>query len=210
MSAWPALRPQPVALLCLSLAAWLVWAAPGSSSSEASHAGLPPVLGLWSGEPLAVPPRTLKLLGTDQVALMAYRMGQEPPVWLARVDGIGNRAAFHPPEICYVGSHFAVLERGVQTVMVHGQPHRVMRLLVGQGQERFEVWYWFTAGGRVTPSYYQQQAWLLLDTVRGKRMSGSLVRISTSVDTVEAAHRRLLAFVTQYVTLSDVKIHHDT
>jgi len=71
-----------------------------------------------------------------------------------------------------------------------------MRLVVSQGDERFEAWYWFTANSRVTPNYYQQQWWLMLDAIRRKPMTGTLVRISTPLNDSAASHRRLLAFVT--------------
>jgi len=140
--------------------------------------------------------RAVDILETDEVALMEYRAGGEPPVWLAHVAGFGNRAAFHPPELCYVGSHFEVLERGLMAVTVNGRSRRLMRLVIAQEGKRYEAWYWFTAQGRMTPSYYQQQWWLMMDTVRRQPTSGTLVRISTPLDDgVEKSHQRLLAFV---------------
>jgi len=153
---------------------------------------------MWTGSPLEVSERVTQILETDDVGLMEYRLGEEPPVWLAQVAGFGNRAAFHPPELCYVGSHFDVLERGSIAVIVNGERRRVMRLVVTQNDKPFEAWYWFTANGRVTPNYYQQQAWLLLDAIRRRPTSGTLVRISTPKDEATSAHRRLLAFLTAW------------
>lgn len=164
----------------------------------AAMAPVPDRLGPWTGRPLEVNRRAIEPLETGDVALMEYRLGTEPPVWLARVAGFGTRAAFHPPELCYVGSHFEMLEHGPITVMVNGGAQRVMRLVIGQGGKRYETWYWFTANGRVTPSYYQQQLWLVTDAIHRKPMSGTLVRISTPREAPAAAHRRLLAFVAAF------------
>jgi len=117
-------------------------------------------------------------------------------VWFAQVSGVGNRAAFHPPELCYIGSQFDVVERGPMTVTVNGQPRRLMRLVVAQGGRRYEAWYWFTANGRVTPSYYVQQFWLAWDTIAGRQpSSGTLVRMTTPLEAPEPAHQRLAAFL---------------
>ena len=156
------------------------------------------MFGLWAGIPLEVQDTTVELLETDDVTLMEYRLGAstEPPVWLAQVAGFGNRAAFHPPELCYVGSHFEILERDPITVFANGREHQLMRLVVAQGGAQFESWYWFTANRRVTRNYYQQQLWLVLGTIRREPSSGTLVRISTALDEPHTARRRLLAFLT--------------
>ncbi len=150
----------------------------------------------------------MEILETDDVKAMEYRLGQEPPVWFARVAGFGNRTAFHPPELCYVGSHFEVLDRRPITLLVHGTERHVMRLVISQGQERFEAWYWFTAGDKVTSNYYQQQIWLLLDVIHHRPMAGTLVRISTPMDVAESAHRRLFAFVESLDTANNAQEPH--
>jgi len=193
------LQPPAVALLVMAAASGLVWAgrfAPPPSAEASSSASAPAALGLWAGTSIPVDSRARAVLETDDVSLMEYRLGQEPPVWLAQVAGFGKRAAFHPPELCYVGGHYEVLEREARTVLVNGRPHRLMRLVIGQGQERFEAWYWFTANGRVTHNYYQQQLWLTADAIRQLPGSGTLVRISTPLDSPKSASRRLLAFIT--------------
>lgn len=188
--------PQLAALALLAVCAWLGWAGRVPSARPADTPPVADRLGPWVGTALAVEPSAGKLWETDEVSLREYRLGKEPPVWFARVAGFGNRAAFHPPEICYVGSHFEVLERGPLSIIVNGAERRLMRLVIGQGKERFEAWYWFTANDRVTPNYYQQQLWLVMDTIRRKPMSGTLVRILTPLEDAGIARRRLLAFVT--------------
>lgn len=213
-------QPSSVALVVFGFFAWLLWAgqlspsaAQAFGSAVAGHptvtrTPVPSQLGLWVGTPQVVEQRALEILETDDVTAMEYRLGQEPPVWLAQVAGFGTRAAFHPPELCYVGSHFEVLERGPIVVRVNGAERRLMRLVITQSGQRFEAWYWFTAGSRVTSNYYQQQAWLLLDAIRRRPMSGTLVRISTPFNDSEETHRRLLAFVTAWDAASPKRAHH--
>ena len=203
-------RTYAAALLVLGAAAVLLqrtypsWATAHPSGKGtvvlAASRAFPDHLGLWRGTPIAVEERIPAILETEDIAIMEYRMGEEPPVWVSRVGGFETRASFHPPELCYVGSNFEVLERGPMTVMIKGAPHRLMRLVIRQGQRSFEAWYWLTANGRVTPSYYQQQLWLIVDAIRRQPLSGELVRISTPLDDPKSAHRRLLAFLTSFDT----------
>jgi EpsI family protein len=182
----------------LALCAGLLRAGAPARHPAAATVPTPARLGLWAGTPLPLTEDSFELLGTEDVTLMEYRLGSEPPLWLAQIGGVGTRAAFHPPEICYLGSHFEVLEREPITVALHGQPRRLMRLVVAQGRDRFEAWYWFTANGRITPNYYRQQAWLLSDAIARKPMAGSLIRISTPLEDPKAARRRLFAFLDAY------------
>jgi len=193
------------AFLMLSLSAFTLWTGTGratnrveavASTPSVEPATAPAQLGEWSGQAIEIDARTFEILETQAVSSLEYRRdGEEPPVWFALVAGFGQRAAFHPPELCYVGSHFEVLERQAITVEVNGARRRLMRLVVGQDGGRVEAWYWFTAGRRVTSSYYQQQFWLVFDTMRGREASGTLVRISTPIDDAAGARERLLSFL---------------
>lgn len=202
-------RPQPIAFILLSAAAVVLWAgqrsAPSTAIVTALRERIPLTLGAWKGTPLDVTDRVVEVLETNDVALIEYKLGEDQPIWFAQVAGFGNRAAFHPPELCYVGSHFEVLERGPVTVTANGREMRIMRLVLSQDKEMFEAWYWFTANGRVTPNYYQQQWWLALDSIRRKPMSGTLVRISTPyTKDPDVSHRRLLDFLSAFDAAHEV------
>lgn len=192
-------RYGPGLLALVTLGAGLALARPAQAPAAATEAPPQLRLGPWHGKTLAVEARAEEILETDDVALVEYRAAEaQPPVWFAQVAGFGTRAAFHPPELCYVGSHYEIFARSPITIMASGRPHRVMRLVVGQGRRRFEAWYWFTADGRVTPSYYQQQLWLVLGAMAGRPMAGRLIRISTPLDDPAAAHDRLAGFLTSF------------
>lgn len=183
------------AFLTLLAGAALARPVPLPAPDGAAAAPVPLILGQWQGRVLPVDARAQDILETDDVALLEYRLGSEPPVWLTEVAGLDNRDAFHPPELCYVGSHYQILDRKRLTVMAGARARRVMRLVVGHGKDRFEAWYWFTANGRTTPSYYEQQLWLMGDALAGRSMSGRLIRITTVLDAPEASRRRLTAFL---------------
>ena len=195
------MKPAPplIAFLTMLLFGWVLWSGESPARAKEAVAAVPTEVGPWTGTPLEGEDPMRAVTQADEVVLMEYRLsGQEPPVWLALEGGSGKRAAFHPPELCYVGSDFDILAREPITVMANGQGHRVMRLVIAQGNDRFEAWYWFTAAGRTTHNYYQQQVWLMLDAMLRRPSEGTLVRISTPLDAPEASHRRLLAFLTSF------------
>ena len=145
---------------------------------------------------MAVDHRTIEILETNDITVMQYEAPGQSSVAVAQVAGFGNRAEYHPPELCFVGSHYEVLERAPMALSIDGKTRRLMRLVVGQGKEKFEAWYWFTVNGRVTHNYYQQQLWLVWDALRGRPASGTLVRLSTSNADGRAGERLRLFFST--------------
>lgn len=187
--------PYLAVAIAISTCGWLVWMGKTPLPVPVSTAEVPTQLGLWSGTVIKTDPRAIEILETEDVALREFRLGNEPPVWFAQVAGFGQRAAYHPPEICYIGSHFEILEREEVSVFVNGGEQDVMRLVLAQDGQRYVSWYWFTAGERRTPNYYKQQLWLVWDTIKRNPMSGKLIRISTILDEPAVANRRLLAFV---------------
>jgi EpsI family protein len=161
---------------------------------------IPQSVGPWIGSGLAVDDKTVQILETDDIAVMEYRREGDEPVWFAQVAGFGKRAAFHPPELCLIGSHFEVLQRAPQHIEVAGRSYDVMRLVIGQEGRIFEAWYWFTAGGRTTANYYQQQGWLIWDTLVGHNTAGTLVRVSTPIiaGDEQASSARLRSFMEHF------------
>ena len=208
VSTW--FRPERVALLCLGLAAVFrvgtVHAGSAAGQVEAAQLLLPQRVGEWRGTPVPLDERTFEILETRAVATTEYRLQDgTSPIWVSRVCGFGKRAAYHPPEICLVGSRFEILERGPVTVQVNGRKRSFMRLVVaepggpdGKPLNPFEAWYWFTAGDRVTPNYYQQQIWLLKDMILGRSSEGNLLRVSTPIGDGPSSSERLKRFVAAF------------
>lgn len=202
--------PKTVTFVIFAFCAWILWRGELSQAASRNSAQIesgnstqvntiPVQLGSWVGSPIEVTDKVVDILETTDVVLMEYRIGDEPPLWFAQVSGFGNRAAFHPPELCYIGSNFQILEREQIKVVVGGKDRKLMRLVISQDGQRFEAWYWFTANRRVTANYYQQQLWLVLDSIKGLESSGTLVRISTTLDEPQEAHDRLFAFVETFI-----------
>ncbi len=186
-----------VLALCLSGLAVMRLAA-ASPSGAVSLPTIPLQMGRWEGQDQAVDERSKGLLGTDQVVVREYRNGEGATIWLAVVYAAENRSAFHPPELCYTGSNFELLEQNTAVIARDDRQAgiEVNRLLMAHmtdRQQQLVAYYWFTAGDRLFTQYHRQQIRLLWNQLRWRPSGGTLVRISTPVDDrgVEAAERRL-------------------
>lgn len=197
-----ALRCAVVLLLC-GVGTVVLAGASTTSHGSVPLSAIPVRLGAWEGQDLEVDDRTKALLGTDQVVLREYRDPDGMAVWMAVVYAAENRSAFHPPELCYTGSNFELLERRrVAVTTTEEEAPAVNRLLLTNGQQRLVAYYWFTAGDRLFTDYHHQQVRLIWDQMRHQPSNGTLVRVSTLVDgeDVDTAEHRLAEMATLLIT----------
>lgn len=154
----------------------------------------PMKVGEWSGRNLPMNERVYEILGTDKVLLREYVNKHDEKVWLAVVYGEQKRQSFHPPEYCYLGSgNVELLDKDKTLIELGEQGYmKVNKLLFQMGKYRHLVFYWFTAGDKMTENYYKQQVYFVMNQLKYRRSSGTLVRVSTSItngDTKSATER---------------------
>ena len=179
----------------------------GSASSEIGLQDIPYTIEEWRGRDLSVSERTYAILETENLLMREYTNPRGEQVWLAVVYCAGNRSAFHPPEICYLGGGTELLDKGVEKIEIRDSAHfltmRVNKLLMEERAGKQIAWYWFTAGDRVITNYYRQQCYILWDELRRNRSGGTLVRVSTRVidDDLEGAMMRGRDFISGVVPI---------
>lgn len=166
---------------------------------ESKLLNFPMQLGSWTGKNLPMDKRVFEILGTDKVLLREYTNLQNEKVWLAVVYGEQNRQSFHPPEYCYLGSgNVELLDKGKTTIKLNdAESMTVNKLLFQMSKYKQLVLYWFTAGNKMTENYYKQQIYFVLDEIKYRKSSGTLIRVSTSVtnDDTKAALERNERFI---------------
>jgi EpsI family protein len=62
-------------------------------------------------------------------------------------------------------------------VLVHGQPLRVNRAIIAQGDARMLVYYWFKQRDRNVTNEYAVKWFLFIDAIGRNRTDGALVRL---------------------------------
>ncbi|KPK41318.1 MAG: hypothetical protein AMJ78_05755 [Omnitrophica WOR_2 bacterium SM23_29] len=172
---------------------------------ESKLLDFPMQVGLWSGKNLPMDKRVFEILGTDKVLLREYTSPKNEKVWLAVVYGEQNRQSFHPPEYCYLGGgNVELLDKEKIAIKINKKESmNVNRLLFQMGKYKQLVLYWFTAGNKMTENYYKQQIYFVLDEIKYRKSSGTLIRVSTTVinDDTKAALERSERFVREVLKL---------
>ncbi len=161
---------------------------------ESKLLSFPMQVGQWIGKDMPTDKRVYEILGTDKVLFREYINTRSEKVWIAVVYGEQNRQSFHPPEYCYLGSgNVELLDKDKISVKLNeGESISANKLLFQIGRYKQLVLYWYTAGNKMTDNYYNQQLYFVLDEIKYRKSSGTLVRISTTVindDTQDAIER---------------------
>lgn len=174
---------------------------------------IPIQLGEWKGKDIPITRRVYQILETEDVLMRQYTNNRGERVDLAIVYSGASRAAFHPPEICYLGDGRELLNRNIETVETGGleenQNLRMNKLLMKDKYGQEIAWYWFTAGNKVTENYYLQQCYFIWNELSRNPAGGSLIRVSartigsdiTQADTTGKDFIKLLApSLADYIT----------
>jgi EpsI family protein len=152
--------------------------------------------------------RDAAALRLDDYLLADYRRGDEPvPVnlYVAWYDSQRAGQSAHSPRSCLPGGGWRIDE--LDQITLPGtedaaQPLRVNRVLIGLGNNRQLVYYWFQQRGRVITNEYLVKWYLFLDAIGRQRTDGALVRLTTPLQPGEDPARgdeRLAGFAAQAV-----------
>ena len=124
--------------------------------------------------------RTIELLETKDILMRNYRQGHGPAVLLALVASTSsNRKITHPPEICYRGQGWEILQKR-QLRLAGGIP--AILLLIHKDQRQRAVLYWYKFGQSYTTNYYYHQAQALFNFFSRQQGGVALIRLSTAID----------------------------
>jgi EpsI family protein len=104
----------------------------------------------------------------------------------------------HSPKNCLPGSGWAFeSSRYVKLNDADGKTHQVGEYIIGNGENRQFVIYWYQAHGRSVANEYMAKVYLVTDAIRMHRTDGALVRVITPIGSGEgtsAARVRAEAF----------------
>lgn len=172
-----------IILLALTLLGLIyLWQLKNIAPSQVRLEDIPMELGDWKGKDVPITKRVYKILETEDVLMREYTNPQGEKVNLAIVYSGASRAAFHPPEICYLGDGRELLFKNQETVETSGslgsQGLRTNKLLMKDKYGQEIAWYWFTAGDKVTENYYLQQCYFTWNELSRNPAGGSLIRVS--------------------------------
>jgi EpsI family protein len=158
-------------------------------------------LGEWVGTDRELSDRQYELLETREVLFREFRKGGAGPEVLACVAVAGaNRKVAHPPEICYRGQGWRIVDQSEVELTIAGVKRRVQELHIEKNGREHLVQSWYRVGERETPSYLLQQ-WLGLvaDLTRSVEPS-ALLRFSAPIEDGDARAAR--AALTEFLAIA--------
>ena len=140
---------------------------------------IPLNIGEWKGHDIVVPEKDLAILEADRVLAMQFTNPEEGRIDLLVVECGSNRAAFHPPELCYLGGDYRLESRKTDTIPTDSGELKANKLIFSKYGMKEIVFYWYYSEAGFTDNYYSQQLNFLLDKLRRTKTNGALIRVSS-------------------------------
>jgi EpsI family protein len=215
----PLLRGVAVALAIVALAATAYGAERmrarlGTASTDAAAAGrmgaafasLPLEVGDYRGERQAWDEATVRASGADAYGSVRYTDAEQRRYELYVGGALRNDENFHAPNVCMPTAGWeALAATEVESPAAGGQEALAMRrLLLQRGDQRMLVYYWFQAGDRLARSEWAVRGYRLLDLLRGRELSPTLiisvyVPVEGDLTAADDAAQRFLAALAPYL-----------
>jgi EpsI family protein len=189
---------------------WLNQSVPPVWTGEIAASAVPETLTVTGrelkGHDLPVEQSVMDILETDDILLRKYVARGSPPISFQLVFSKDNRKGTHPPDVCLEGGGWDIVAKGaVRLRDVEGRGTVPCREILAQkGGERVYHLYTYCCGDMYTPSFWEQQMWILLNGLLKRNASGALVEVSVPVDAdLEEARRSCRQFMATVVPYLD-------
>lgn len=165
----------------------------------------PMQVGDWTGKRGEIEKASLDLLHLDDYIMADYQKGDDHVnFYIAYYKAQETGGAAHSPKTCLPGGGWRILSH---TEIVLENSHissPVNRFVIGRGEYKQVVYYWFQQRGKTIASEYAVKWHMLIDSIETGRTDGALVRLTASLkphEDIEAADKRLLDFSRQATPL---------
>lgn len=163
----------------------------------------PMQVGQWTGRRGEIDKASLSLLKLDDYILADYtNQNDGVNFYVAFYKQQETGGAAHSPKTCLPGGGWRILSNKEITLKGTGINGPINRFLIGRGEDKMVVYYWFQQRGRIIASEYAVKWHLLLDSIKSNRTDGALVRLTAPVEQnedVEVADKKLLRFAQRVV-----------
>jgi len=166
-----------------------------------SFVQFPMILGEWAGYKGTIDRASLDLLKLDDYIMADYKKGNDVVnFYVAFYEQQETGGAAHSPKTCLPGGGWRILSHTEITLENTPLTSPINRFIIGQGEHKQVVYYWFQERGKTIASEYAVKWDMLIDSIVDNRTDGALVRLTALVgqnEDVEKADRKLLDFAQQ-------------
>lgn len=159
-------------------------------------------MGGWSGHDVAIDQGSLEVLGPGDFLSRVYeKTGEDVPIslFIAYFPTQKTGDTIHSPKHCLPGAGwYFESSKYVSLTDERGKKHQVGEYVIGNGDKKQFVIYWYYAHGRSIANEYMAKFYLVADAIRMNRSDGSLIRVITPIGPakgIEPAKARAEGFV---------------
>jgi len=146
----------------------------------------PKHIGEWIGKQDVFDERIYDILGVDEYFLCNYTTsdGRQVHLYVGFYQSQREGDLIHSPKHCMPGAGWNIIRTSLEELILpHTNPAKVkmIKLILGKGDQRQVVLYWFQSRGRFIASEYMQKIYLVIDSIMKHRTDGSFVRLISPV-----------------------------
>ena len=175
---------------------------------------MPTHIGPWASRDEPIDDQVLQILGKGDFLNRVYEMRSGDGQLKNAAQPIGlfigyfptqrTGQTIHSPQNCLPGAGWTFESSRYTTMQAaDGKNFQVGEYVIGNGETRQFVLYWYQAHGRSVANEYASKAYLIADAIRLNRTDGALVRVITPIaasEPVSSARDRALSFTRQMAT----------
>jgi EpsI family protein len=168
--------------------------------------GMPRSFGPWTAQDIPLTDDTLAVLGKGDFLNRVYTF--EPPAGSPGVPPVSlfigyfasqrTGQTMHSPQNCLPGAGWTFDSQKYTDIQdINGKTYKVGEYVIGNGDVKQFVLYWYQAHGRSIPNEYVAKGYMVADAIRMNRTDGALVRVITQImpsESLETAEARALQF----------------
>lgn len=167
-------------------------------------AQFPNMIDGWVGSDQHIEQAALDVLGAGDFLARLYTLGPKTTpisLFIGYFPTQRTGQSIHSPKHCLPGAGWSFESSDyVDLTDANGRSHRVGEYIIGNGDSKEFVIYWYQAHGRSVANEYMAKVYMVADAVRLNRTDGALVRVITPITSNEetsVARARAEAFTMQ-------------
>ncbi len=139
----------------------------------------PSTIDEWAGQERRFDQAVYDELGVDDSYLGVYRTpdGRQAQIYIGFYQSQREGDLIHSPRNCMPGSGWNIIRSSLTPVNRMGEPAKVIRMVLQNGERKQAMLYWFQSRGRIISSEYMQKIYLVVDSITRHRTDGSFIRL---------------------------------
>lgn len=176
-----------------------------SSHDRVNMAEFPREIGAWKAKDIEVDERDYEILETRNLIMREYENPSGDKIALFIIYSDTNRAVFHPPEVCLMGSGVNILDKKREEVRNYdGKAIRVNKIYTEKNRQDSISLYCYKIGNFYTDNFYLQQVYFTFNQLFRSSAGGATINITTSLEGDEAIKLAMLKeFLVECVKIID-------